>query len=160
MPLSGIGSGGRGRRGGQRTYKRNLHATPRPFLRHRHRWLRVTHTHGCVLNSPPTTHHPLCHAGDGREYSSRGVSREPNRARHNINTGPKKKYALSPTTNGNVNIVNKARVLTLLYYYHRRPAALGHQTPSGALPCRQGHGRIPHTNCVVHLCHIVNIRLS
>lgn len=60
-----------------------------------------------------------------------------------------KKYALSPTTNGNVNIVNKAiKKNTYIYkpwfwhyyYYHHRPAALGHQTPSGALPCHQGHG--------------------
>lgn len=79
--VGGIGFGGRGRRGGQRVrYARNLHAAPRSFFHRRH-CPRVTHTHGCVPNSPPTTHHPSSRADDGREYRSLGVSREPGGAR-------------------------------------------------------------------------------
>lgn len=72
-----IGLGGRGRGGGQRHAER-AHTRARSSFRRR-RCPRVTHTHGCacVPNGPPTTHHPLYRADDGREYCSRGVSRGP-----------------------------------------------------------------------------------
>lgn len=42
----------------RRSTSRNVHAGPRSSFRRRH-CPRVTHTHGCVPNSPPTTHHPF-----------------------------------------------------------------------------------------------------
>jgi len=68
-----------------------------------------------------------------------------------------KKYALSPTTNGNVNIVNKAMVLTLL-----SSSSGGARSPDTFRrpPLSPRTRRIPHTNYVVHLCLTVTIRLS